>query len=312
MWTGLLPYLGYIAIGLGWQYLKPFQITANLLRRYLNAIIFSILVPAYLLLFLWQVKFSAHLGRQLLMFLVVVTGMFAVSWLLLHRKKWSGAVKASLILAASMPAVFALGMPVVGTTTGTWAVGMAVEFGALVVLPLMFSLGSLLAYRLADKSQPLPPPIMLHEMPAIWAALAGLVLNVFEIRMPDGFSLWLRQLTDGMLPLLLITVGTSLIWRKSWNRIAIKLLPLLLISVFMPPLMIWGMAQVFGVRGPQTLATMMILSMLPSMALGFTLCERYRLDIVAYNIMFTATTVLALLSIPLLLAAMGRGWLPLV
>jgi predicted permease len=114
-----------------------------------------------------------------------------------------------------------------------------------------------------------------------------------------------------VVPLLLVAVGASLMWRKSWNKIAIKLLPLVLLSLLVAPLLVWGAAWLVGIRGPQTLTSMLLLAMMPSMTLGFSLVERYRLDMVAYSVMYTATSVLSLLTVPLLFQALQRGWLPL-
>ena len=311
MWTELLAYSGYMGLGLLWQGLKPFKVPAAVLRRHLNALIYSLLLPAYLLLYLWQVRLSMEMLRQALIYLAVILVTLAASWLWLKGRRWTSGVKAALILATAFPAVFSLGMPLVSTLTGHWAAGLALQAGALVVLPLLFSMGTALSHHMADKSQPLPSRIMLHEMPVVWAVVAGLLFNYFRLPLPEPLMMWLRQLSDGMVPLLLIAVGASLLWRKSWNRIAVKLLPLMLLSLLVAPLLIWSVAQFIEVRGPQTLTSMMLLAMMPSMTLGFSLCERYRLDMVAYNVMFTATTVLSLVTVPLLFQALQRGWLPM-
>jgi predicted permease len=311
MWTELLAYGGYMGLGLSWQFLKPFKIPAAVLRRHLNALIYSVLLPAYLLLYLWQVRLGMEMLRQALMYLAVILLTLATSWLWLRGRRWAGGVKGALILATAFPAVFGLGLPLVSAVTGPWASGLALQAGGLVVLPLLFTLGSGLAHWLADKSQPLPSPLMLHEMPAAWAVAAGLLCNFFRLPLPEPLMMWLRQLSDSVVPLLLIAVGASLLWRKSWNRIALKLIPLILLSLLVAPLLIWSVAQLIGVRGPQTLTSMMLLAMMPAMTLGFSLCERYRLDMVAYNIMYTATSVLTLVTVPLLFQALQRGWLPL-
>jgi predicted permease len=304
-------YAGYLGLGLAWQPLKPFKIPAAVLRRHLNALIYSVLLPAYLLLYLWQVRLKVEILLQSLIYLLVFLLILGGGWLLLRRKRWTSGVKASLMLAAAFPAVFGLGLPLVSATIGPWASGLALQAGGLVVLPLMFSLGSIMAHRMGDKSQPLPSPLMLHQMPAFWAVAAGLGFNAFHLPLPEPLMMWLRQLSDSVVPLLLMAVGASLIWRRNWNKIAIKLLPMILLSLLVAPLLVWGAAYLIGVRGPQTLTSMMLLAMMPSMTLGFSLCERYRLDLMAYSVMYTATSVLSLLSVPLLFQALQRGWLPL-
>jgi len=310
MLSELLAYGGYLGLGLAWQPLKPFKVPAAVLRRHLNALIYSILLPAYLLLYLWQVRLNVQILRQSLMSLAVILVVLGLSWLWLKGRRWSRGVKASLLLATGFPAVFGLGLPLVSAASGPWASGLALQVGGLVILPLLFSLGSVFAYRMGDKSQPLPAPVMLHAMPAAWAVVAGLAFNFFRLPLPEALMMWLRQLSDSVVPLLLMAVGASLMWRKSWNKIAIKLIPLILLSLLVAPLLIWTEAWLFGVRGPQTLTSMMLLAMMPSMTLGFSLCERYRLDLMAYSVMYTATCVLSLLAVPLLFLAMQRGWLP--
>jgi len=311
MWTELLAYAGYLGLGLAWQPLKPFKLPAAVLRRHLNALIYSILLPAYLLLYLWQVRLNIEVLRQSLMYLGVILLTLGLAWLWLKGRRWTSGVKAALLLATAFPAVFGLGLPLVSATIGPWASGLALQAGGLVVLPLLFSLGSVLAQRMGDKNQPLPSPVMLHVMPAAWAVVAGLAFNFFRLPLPEALMMWLRELSDSVVPLLLMAVGASLMWRKSWNKIAIRLIPLMLLSLLVAPLLIWTEAWLFGVRGPQTLTSMMLLAMMPAMTLGFSLVERYRLDMVAYSVMYTATSVLSLLSVPLLYQALQRGWLPI-
>lgn len=315
MWSELLAYAGYLGLGLAWQPIKPFRIPAALLRRYLNALIYSVLLPAYLLLYFWQVRLSFEVLRRSLIFLAVVLVLLGISWLLIRRRRWTSGVKASLLLATAFPAVFGLGMPLVSALIGPWAGGLALQVGGLVTLPILFTLGSYLAHRMADKgqdpSQKPPSPIMLHQMPAAWAVAGGLACNLLHLNLPEPLMMWLRQLSDSVVPLLLMAVGTSLVWRKSWGRIAVKLIPLILLSAIVAPMLVWGAAWAVGMRGPQTLTAMMLLALMPSMTLGFSVIERYRLDMVAYNLMYTATSVLSLLTVPLFFEGLHRGWIPL-
>lgn len=306
----LLPHAGFITLGLLWQRLRFFDLPAAALRRHLNALIFSLLLPAYTLTYLWHVKLSIDMliSSAMILFSVLIT--LVLSWWWLKGKKWAAPTKGGMLLATVFPAVFALGVPAVSFTTGIWAQRLALEAGALVILPVLFSLGSLLAHRLGDKSkQPLPRPLMLHQMPMTWAVAAGLGLNYFVIATPVAVDLWLKNLSATVFPLLLVATGASLRWSRPWGRFLVKLLPLFLLSLLMAPLLVWLLGQLLEFNKPKTMTSLMILAGLPAMTLGFTLCERYRLDATAYNLVFTATSVLAMVTIPLWIYAIQMGWL---
>lgn len=308
----LLPHAGFITLGLVWQWLKFFDLTAVVLRRHLNALVFSLLLPAYILSYLWHAKLSMNMfiSSGLILFSVLVS--LALCWFWLKGKKWAGPTKGAMLLAAGFPAVFALGVPVVSISTAIWAQRLAIEAGALVVLPLLFSLGSHVAYRLGDKSkQALPKPLMLHKMPMFWAVVTGLALNYFMIAEPVELNLWLKNLSAGVFPLLLVATGASLRWNKAWGRFVLKMLPLFVITLIVAPLLVWLAAQLLDYDKPKTLTSLILLAGLPAMTLGFSICERYRLDVTAYNLVFSATSVLSVVTIPGWIYAIKVGWLPL-
>lgn len=308
----LLPHAGFFALGLIWQWVKFFDLPAAVLRRHINALVFSLLLPAYTLSHLWHAKLSMNMVITSAMILFSVLICFTLAWFWLKGKRWAGPTKGGMLLAAVFPAVFALGIPVVSATTGIWAQRLAIETGALVILPLLFTLGSHFAYRLGDKSkQALPKPLMLHQMPMFWAVVAGLGLNYFMVAVPVELNLWLKNLSAGVFPLLLVATGASLRWNNAWGRFVLKILPLFVISLIIAPLLVWLAAQLLDYAKLKTLTSLIVLAGLPAMTLGFTICERYRLDVTAYNLVFSATSLLSLVTIPAWIYVIQTGWLPL-
>jgi len=88
-------------------------------------------------------------------------------------------------------------------------------------------------------------------------------------------------------------------WNPSWNNQLVGVIPVVVIQLLLVPLLMWGMASLFGSAGLNTTKALLLDSMLPATLIGFVMCERYKLDMEGYALAFTASSVLALITVPI-------------
>ncbi|MDH5765736.1 MAG: AEC family transporter, partial [Gammaproteobacteria bacterium] len=130
-------------------------------------------------------------------------------------------------------------------------------------------------------------------------ALAGLVVNIAGIKLPG----WLAGISglagDALVPLLLLAVGLSLSWNKSWTNQVKDILPVAAIKLILIPLVLLIMVKVFGSPGAKTTKALMINGIMPASLLGFYICSRFKFDTAIYAIAFVVTSALAVLAVPI-------------
>ena len=113
----------------------------------------------------------------------------------------------------------------------------------------------------------------------------------------------LNLLGRGVVPLMLFSLGLSLEWSADRWRHMPSLVPVVVISLFLIPLIVWGVASSSGLQG-DVLAAVVLEAAMPSMVLGIVLCDRFNLDASLYAAAVTVTTALSLITLP-----MWYGWL---
>jgi hypothetical protein len=135
--------------------------------------------------------------------------------------------------------------------------------------------------------------------PIIWAAILGWLFNLADAGLPGWANQISAMLYGVLIPLLLFSVGLSLNWTPNWNNQLVGVAPVVVIQLILVPLLMWGMATLFGSAGLQTTKSLLLDSMLPATLFGFVMCERYKLDTEGYALAFTASSVLALVTVPI-------------
>lgn len=309
MSTSLIQLAFYFSIGVIWNIYRPMNMDAMLVRRALTALIFSIMIPLYSLLWLWNIRLDFNLLKFVLVGVFSVMLNFLAVWYLIKNKRWPNIVKGSLIIALSFSAVFTHGMPILTNVVGSWTSRLSIEMYSLVMMPMALSVGSLIAYRFSEKKQPVPVPVHLFKQPIFWLPLMGLLFNVADFPQPQWLQTSLNTLLAGIVPIMVITAGLAMKWQRNWTRIAMKIWPYLLVPVLVTPLTVWGSVVFLGGFGPNTATSMLMLALMPTSLLGFYLCEQYRLELATYHIAYTLSMVFSLVLLPALYYAIQSGWI---
>ena len=288
-----------VLVGLGalWRYFKPAHMEVHAFRNTITDLVFYLLLPALVLRVLWQAK----MGLQSLQISAVASSSILVailfSWVVCKSFRVENRITGAAILAASFGNITYLGLPVLTAALGEWAASIVIQYDLFAATPLLFTLGMLLAAHFGQNEGGIQPLRQLGRIPALWAALLAVLLNLAAIPMPHILESVLRQLGNGVVPLMLIAIGLSLEWRglqrKAWG----PLLMVIVVQLVLMPLFVWRISGFFAFSHEQQLA-MVLEAAMPSMLLGLVFCERFKLDTVFYAAAVTLSTLLSILTLP--------------
>ncbi len=305
MFNVLLGMAAIILAGIGWRMLLGRK-SAETIRSHLTQSVYHIFLPALVLHVLWQSPVDLNTIRVpvvaalsvllslLAAFLIYGNGALVRFFLAGNTNKTIGAV----LLASAFGNFSYLGLPVLSQTFGDWAQVIAIQFDLLASTPILFSVGIILARYYGSSATGIHPLLSLFQVPAIWAAIAGLLLSISAIPMPLWVNETLATLGAAVVPLMLLSVGMALSWQSGWAARIPVLLPVLSIQLLFMPLIAWGAS--IGVGMPeQYLAPTIIEAAMPTMVLGLVICDRFKLDVVLYAEAVTLTTVCSILTLPL-------------
>jgi predicted permease len=255
------------------------------------------LLPALVLRVLWQ----AEVGYQSLHISAVATSSILaamlISWLGCKSCHSENRITGAAILAASFANVTYLGLPVITSALGEWAASIAIQYDLFSSTPLLFTVGILVATYFGQAAKEIHPLRQLVRIPALWAALLAVILNLAMAPMPVMLESVLRLLSDGIVPLMLIAIGLSLEWRglqrKAWGPLVL----VIAIQLLLMPLFVWGVSGLFDFSAQQQLALVLEAAM-PSMVIGLMICEHYNLDTAFYAAAVTLSTILSIVTLP--------------
>jgi predicted permease len=289
---------GLILCGIAWRWVKPAGLDHEQTRKVLTSLVYYLLLPALVLSVLWK----ADLGADSV-FIALSAGVGLVVGLLLSalscrlcnsRSAQAGAI----LLAATFPNATYLGLPVLEATFGPWARSVAIQYDLFACTPFLFTVGILVAARYGDASAIKASVVgRLVSIPALWAAIAAVVLNAAHVPLPDSLDGFLGLLNRGVVPLMLFSIGLSLQWsRHQWHSLP-SILPVVFLRFVVVPLAVLYFAKTIGLTGDLR-AAVVIESAMPSMVLGIVLCDRFKLDVSLYATTVTVTTALSMIALP--------------
>lgn len=305
MFNVLFSMAGLILCGIAWRLVRPAGLEPMATRKVLTSLVFYLLLPALVLSVIWR---GAEVGANSLYIALaaasgVATGLL-LGWTTCRTCRSNLADSGAIILAIAFPNVTYMGLPVLEATFGPWARSVAIQYDMFSVTPLLFTVGILLAARYGQgQNSDKPWHYDLLRIPALWATLIAVALNLGQVPQPESLADLLQLLGRGVVPLMLISLGLSLEWKQSrWHYLP-KLVPVVLFKLLAIPAVVMLVANQLGMLGELRAAVVMEAAM-PSVVIGLVICDRFNLNVGLYAAAVTVTTVVSLVTLPL-----WYGWL---
>ncbi|MCI0506300.1 MAG: AEC family transporter [Gammaproteobacteria bacterium] len=298
MLTVIIQMAGLIVCGIVWRMVKPAGLDHAQTRKVLTTLVYYLLLPALVLSVLWKAELGANSFFIAIAAAIGVLAGLLLSYISCRFCKSQAAVSGAIILAVAFPNSTYLGLPVLEATFGSWARGVAIQYDLFACTPLLFTAGILLAAHFGSTHQRLNIFRELLQIPPLWAAGAALVLNIFNVPMPEVVGGLLTLLERGVVPLMLFSLGLSLSWRRDSLSYLRPLLPVVALRLFIIPAIVLAAVNLLGVGG-ELRAAIVIETAMPSMVIGIVICDRFNLDVGIYATAVTVTTVVSMLTLPL-------------
>lgn len=287
-----------IGCGAVWRLLQPIGLTSEQTRLVLTTVVYYLFLPALVLLVLWQ----AEIGTKTFQFTILgcssVLFGIVVAWLLGRVLRFKNTRQGTVILAASFPNVTYLGLPVLEQTFGGWARSVAIQLDLFAAGPLLFTIGIMIAVYYGEENSENKKPVLSYlNAPPFWAAAIAVVLNLYNVAMPEWIEGILQRLADAVVPLMLFSLGLALNWRSISLANMPYVIPVIVIKMFLMPLFALWLLTYLDLEGEYKTAALLEMAM-PSMVLGVVFCDRYRLDTPLFAMAVTVTTILSLFTLP--------------
>lgn len=289
---------GLIVCGIAWRYLKPAGLSHEQTRSVLTSLVYYLLLPALVLSVLWKADIGAN---SILIALAALAGLavgLGLSIFSCRMCKSKSSQAGAILLAATFPNATYLGLPVLEAAYGPWARSVAIQYDLFACTPFLFTVGILVASRYGDAAAVKASMVgRLLQIPALWAAIVAVLMNVAGVPLPSSLDGLLNLLERGVVPLMLFSIGLSLQWSKAqWQSMPI-VVPVIVLRFLVTPVVVWYFSSAIGLSGDLQSAVVIEAAM-PSMVLGIVLCDRFKLDVSLYATAVTVTTALSVIVLP--------------
>lgn len=279
-----------IACGILWRLFILKDSRVQQTREALTGLVYYLFLPALVLLVMWQAPLGigtfkiALIAASSILFAVIM--MHGLCRLCRFDRQTAGAV----ILAAAFPNATYLGLPVLEATLGAAGRSIAIQYDLFACLPLLFTLGIWLATKYGT-SQP-DIKMSLWRIPAVWALLLAVILNTSQVAPPEALEQWLRLLANGVVPLMLISLGLSLALKREYLYELRAVLPVISLKLFLVPAFALLLAILLELRD-EIFYGVILEAAMPSMVIGIIFCDRFGLNTRVYAAAVTSTTILS-------------------
>ena len=288
-----------IACGVAWSLLRPGGLDAAETRRVLTTLVYYLLLPALVLKVLW----AAPLGLVSIQIAAVagltVLAALGMTSLVCRVCVSSRAATGAMLLVAAWPNAVYLGLPILDRLFGEPGRAVAIQFDLFAALPLLLTVGVLIARHYGDRGELGGNPLKaLFAVPSVWAALLAVSLNLTGTPMPSWLDEWLGFLAYGVTPLMLFSLGLALTFDRFRTGDTPALAAVTVIQLLLAPLVALALAAGFGLDGVPGMATVLETAM-PAMVLGLVFCDRFGLDTGLYAAAVTLTTAVSLVTLPI-------------
>ncbi len=296
MFEALIQMAALILCGVVWRYLAPGGLDATSTRTALTGLVYYLFLPALVLLVLWQAPLGVDSFKIALVASVAILASLLVMNGLCSLYRMDGPTRGAALLAAAFPNATYLGLPVLEATLGKEARSIAIQYDLFACTPLLLTVGAWVAMRYGNVPQTRLGISNLLKIPALWAALLAVILNSLAVPVPDGLRNWLQSLANGVVPLMLISLGLSLSVSREHFQSMHSILPVLGIKLIFMPAVVLVISTGLGMQG-MLLQAVVLEAAMPSMVLGLVLCDRYGLNSVVYAAAVTISTAFSFITL---------------
>jgi auxin efflux carrier (AEC) len=264
----------------------------------LNKIVINIAIPSLILLAIYKVNLSILPLIVPIPLICISVGIISglIAYLILTLKNYPNKTKWSVVSTSALFNSGFLGYPVVLGVFGTDGFIRAIfyDMGSMI---LFISFGIFFLLMLGGKYSDILKRSLLF--PPLWGILLGLLLNFLNIPLGYVITQTLTYLSGAAIPLIMISLGLTMEFRGIKEYIGLASL-VSVIKLGIAPLIALTIVMLLNMGGLEKSVTVLEAGM-PSAMLALVLAITYELDIKVSAACIFLSTVLSMVTLPLLL-----------
>jgi len=252
----MLPIMAVFALGYGLQRWKKVQV------KHVSSVSIYIFMPLFFFASLYEAKFDQRYTIMIVFILFLLVAMVLISKLLGKLFGWSKSIESGSILSTAFMNGGNYGIPMILFTFGQEALPYAVFYMVIQSMVINF-FGVYFANRDAEGMARAIRKVF--EMPATYAAIIAIILNVTNFRLPEPVYDTIKTVGDGSIPLMMVILGMQLATIRSLDFNWQVLISSVSVRMLVSPLIAWGFVELLGI-GPIIGGIIIIMSAMPSAA----------------------------------------------
>ncbi len=262
----------------------------------LNTYVIYVALPALVLFEIPHLTLDAHAFLPIIFAWVVMIASALFVWFFSKRAGWSRSVTGALMLTVPLGNTGFLGIPLIGALLGDEAIPYAIlydQFGTFIALNTFGSF--IAAYYSGSATSWKSLARVIASFPPFIALILALIS--LPLQFPDWFSSVLQRISSTLVPVVMVAVGLQ--WRLKLERDIVSPLILgLVTTLFLAPLLVWMLLQLFGISGLAAQVVVLEAAM-PAMisagvlAINYQLAPRLASSLVGYSLLLSLATVWA-------------------
>jgi predicted permease len=297
-----------IVMGFGalWQFF-PALPERTQIRAAIGAIVLNVFLPALSFNVLYQAPINQELWIVPTVSLVVCLATLGAARLIYEtlfkfaKGTFKSATLGAMLLGAAWSNATYLGLPTVAAIFGEEYARIPILYDLLAITPLLLTVGAGIGalYGESDEKSDLKSALFsILKLPPLWAAFAGVLLNALHIPVPQAFLSACKIAGSAVAPVMIFSVGLAL--QFSAPKTLVWIAPAVLLKLGFAPLIAYFVAQALSLSGNSLSATILE-SAMPTMVLTMVISDKFKLDSQALAQTIAVTTVLSLITIPIIL-----------
>ncbi|MFC4025614.1 AEC family transporter [Oceanobacillus longus] len=259
----------FIIMGIGFFMQKKFDLNIPTLAK-LNI---YFLVPGFIFVKLYSTTFSANLFMKILFFFLLYVAVLYILSIIVA--KWIGLDRRKKITFSNSVMFFNsgnYGVPVNDLVFKSDPFAMSIQVIVLTLQNIfLFSYG-IFSLQSVNTGK-LKALLGYFKMPVLYAMLSGILLNVFEVPIPNFIWIPANYIADAMISLALLTLGAqvaNISFKSGLSSVYLSVVIRLLIG----PIIALGIIFIFGVEGIIAQA-LLIASAMPTSVNSAVIAQEY-------------------------------------
>ncbi|PCI70187.1 MAG: auxin efflux carrier family protein [Piscirickettsiaceae bacterium] len=306
----LLPSAFIIMMGVLLRRWQPSGLTLADTRRVISTLVLNLFYPALIFAVIPQVSLSGDIFSSPLVSVVgTIFGMLACwafyPWLV--KNGWGKPELGALMLVCGLGNIISLGVPLLEAIQGKDAIRFAIYIDIMSVTPMLWVVGLWIAIEWGNNNEPHQTPMRfvrsLLSLPPIWAFVGAILLNVYDISLPDFIQKAVEMLGNVTMSGMLLVVGMSLSFKSLKDHKSIAFLASA-IKLLLVPAIVYFAANA-SMTNLDTIQATVLIAATPSMMATMILSERYGLNTELLSTVLVTSTALFFITLPIWLLVIG-------